>query len=180
MEIKHRSQLVDLLRHLKLPLHGIELGVAEANFSRDLLESGMELLYSVDAWQTLDQRGDGGFPQDFHDKNYKSAIEKLSKYGEKSVVIKGLTSEVAPHLKDNFFGVVYIDCDHSYNGVKRDIETYYSKLVTGGVMGFHDFFDCEAYGVIRAVYEFAMNNHLEVHIIEENKEEDRGAYFIKK
>lgn len=33
---------------------------------------------------------------------------------------------------------MFIDGDHSYEGVKIDFETFWSKLATKGIMGFHD------------------------------------------
>lgn len=180
MEIRHRHQLPELLRHLQLPLIAAEIGVAEGNFSNELLYNGLDKLYSVDAWEQLNQRGDGGFDNAWHKQNYQKTIDKLSKYGDKSVILKGLSADVAKLVNDNYFSLVYIDGNHSYDGVKTDIECWYPKLITGGIMAFHDFIDCESYGVKRAVYEFAMNNKLDVYIIPENKEEDQGAFFIKK
>jgi hypothetical protein len=36
------------------------------------------------------------------------------------------------------FGYIYIDGDHSYEGVKRDYELFYPYLEDGGLMAFHD------------------------------------------
>lgn len=33
---------------------------------------------------------------------------------------------------------IFIDADHSYSGVKFDYETFWPRLATGGMMGFHD------------------------------------------
>jgi predicted O-methyltransferase YrrM len=42
--------------------------------------------------------------------------------------------------KDYFFDLVFIDGDHSYNGVKKDI-AYASMVKNGGIIMFHDCFD---------------------------------------
>lgn len=181
MDIQYRWQLIKLLKHLNLPLVGVCVGVAEANFDRDLLNEGLEKLYSIDNWDTiLGQKGDGGETSEWHLANYKEAVKKLSQFGDKSIIIKGMSNEMSIHIPDESVGLVYIDCDHSYEGVKNDIHNYYPKLVKGGIMAFHDFVDNGSYGVIRAVYEFAMENKLEVNIIPENKYEDQGAWFRKK
>lgn len=36
------------------------------------------------------------------------------------------------------FGYIYIDGDHSYEGVKRDYDIFYPHLADGGIMAFHD------------------------------------------
>lgn len=36
------------------------------------------------------------------------------------------------------FEYIYIDADHSYEGVKSDFETYWPRLTNGGIMSFHD------------------------------------------
>ena len=138
MEIQHRSQLVDLMRFHNLPLIGAELGVAEGLFSRDLLVAGLDKLYSVDTWGTLDQKGDGGSPQEWHDKNYENVIELMKPFVGKSILLRGVTYLIRREVPDESLGLVYIDADHSYIGVQRDIHTWYPKLVKGGIMAFHD------------------------------------------
>lgn len=178
MEIQHRSQLVDLMRYFNLPLIAAELGVAEGLFSRDLLQAGLDKFYSVDAWETLPQTGDGGSPQEWHDKNYQNVIELLKPFGDKSLLIKGISYHVSEKIEDNSLGLVYVDCDHSYIGVTRDINSWWPKLVKGGIMAFHDY-ENTAYGVKKAVQTFAMENNLDIHLIPENNPADAGAWLQK-
>ncbi|MBD2841038.1 class I SAM-dependent methyltransferase [Erythrobacter rubeus] len=66
-------------------------------------------------------------------------------------------------MPDNYFDVIYIDADHRYDGVKRDIEASVPKLKSDGVLIFNDYavwspasmYHC---GVARAVHEFCLNN----------------------
>lgn len=176
--IQHRSQLVGLLRDMELPLVAVEVGVAEGLFSRDLLADGMDKLYSVDNWGTLDQTGDGGSPQSWHDKNYEETQERLATFGNKSIILKGISFKVAALIPDNTCGLVYLDGDHSYEGVKKDIQYYWPKLVDGGILAGHDYLN-PSYGVRQAVEEFAFENNYVIHVIPENKEVDAGFFLIK-
>jgi hypothetical protein len=178
MEIQYRRNIVDLLKYFNLPLIAAEIGVAEGNYSKDLLESGIEKLYSVDAWKQLQQTGDGGYDQEWHDKNYKSTVEKLKSFGYKSEIIRGISYLISDGIEDLTLGLVYIDCDHSYIAVSRDIASWYPKLVHGGIMAFHDY-ENTGYGVKQAVNDFAIENNLEVHLIPEDKPEDAGAWIQK-
>jgi hypothetical protein len=47
MEITSRAQLVDLMRSNGLPLFAAEVGVAEGQFSLQLLQAGIEKLYLI-------------------------------------------------------------------------------------------------------------------------------------
>lgn len=173
--VKHRIDLVKLLKDLKLPLIGAELGCAEGYFSNDLLEQGLEKLYMVDAWQTLPVKGDGGFPQDWHDGNFNAALKRVEKHGSKAVVLRGMTTEMAKGVEDNSLGLLYLDAGHDYVSVKNDLIAWFPKLIYGGVCAGHDYLNT-AYGVRQAVNDFTGKK---VFVIEENKKEDAGFLFIK-
>jgi hypothetical protein len=60
---------------------------------------------------------------------------------------------------DNYFDWLYIDGDHSYDGVRRDIEVARTRVRPGGLLIFNDFTiwsiaECCDYGVPYAVCEF--------------------------
>lgn len=176
--IKYRA---DLYKIIDLSLPAVELGVAEGQFSRDILNWGVVKLYSIDAWTTINgQKGDGGFDQEWHNMNYEKAKLLLKPFGERSVILRGLSVEMSRQLEDDSLGFVNVDCDHSYEGVKADIQAYWPKLKVGGVMAFHDYEIVNMYGVKKAVEEFAKLNGLEVNLLPENKIEDAGAWIRKK
>lgn len=176
MEIKYREHLNKII---DLSLPAVELGVAEGQFSRDILNWGVVRLYSIDTWATIQgQRGDGGNDQEWHDMNYEKAKLLLKPFGERSVILRGRSVDMARQIEDDSLGFVNVDCDHSYEGVMADILAYWPKLKAGGVMAFHDY-ENAMYGVKRAVLEFA-NVKYEVNLLPENKQEDAGAYLIKK
>jgi hypothetical protein len=180
--ITHRR---DLYQIIDLTLPAAEIGVAEGFFSRDILEWGVPKLYMVDNWGTLNVKGDGGNEQSWHDRNYQGAIERVAKFGDKAIILRGLSTLMADKVSDNSLGFVNIDCDHSYEGVMGDINVWWPKLVKGGVMAFHDYENTN-YGVKQAVGEFARNefgglmqSNYGIHLLPEDKKEDAGAYLIK-
>ena len=178
MEIQHRTELVKLMEFYDLPLTAAEIGVAEGYNSADLLNSGIEKLYMVDAWQTLNQKGDGAFSQEWHAENYSKATERVKKFGNKAIILRGLSTEVCAHVPDNSLGLLYIDCDHSYDGVMNDLKAWWPKVVECGIISGHDYLNA-AYGVYKAVHDFT-EGLIEIHLIPENKHDDAGFYFIKK
>lgn len=50
--------------------------------------------------------------------------------------------------------VLFIDGDHTYEGCKADIDSWYPHMAKHGVMLFHDC-DATSPGVVKAVHEFA-------------------------
>lgn len=177
MSINHRIELVNLLPYNSI---AAEVGVAQGLFSADLLDAGVSILYSIDNWNKIEGvTGDGNFEQPFHDSNYKDATERLSKYGHRSLILKGMSADTASKIPDNYLDLVYLDGAHYYDGVMADLKAYHPKLKSGGVMAGHDYLN-ESYGVRRAVNEFCANNGYVINVIEENKPEDASFYFIKK
>lgn len=178
--IKYRRELPKLLKQLGLPMIGVELGVASGFNSYDLLRNGMELLYSVDAWKTLEQTGDGNREAEWHNYNYESTVNLLKPFGKKSIILRGLSSEMAIHVPDNSCGLFYHDAHHSYESVLSDLKIWYPKVIVGGIIACHDYENDWDYGVKKAFNEFAEEYNLEIHSIPEDKLEDAGAFIIKK
>lgn len=67
-------------------------------------------------------------------------------------LINDYSYNVVDHMVDEGFHFIYIDGDHTYEGVKRDIEMMLPKVKKGGFIGGHDF-SAEHLGVIKAVHE---------------------------
>lgn len=178
MQINHRIELVKLLPHNSICA---EIGVAEANFSCDLLDAGVGILYSVDYWGKIEGvSGDGNFDQSFHDKNYDTAVERLSKYGYRSLLIKSKSVDAAEKLPDQYLDMVYLDAAHYYSGIFSDLTAWYPKVKSDGIVAGHDYLNGD-YDVERAVKDFIKQNRITttVNVIPENNRNDASFYFIK-
>lgn len=72
---------------------------------------------------------------------------------------RGLSHAMLGQFADGTFDWIYIDGDHSYEGVSRDATVASTKVKRGGYLVFNDFAHMDpylgAYGVHRAVTEFA-------------------------
>lgn len=67
--------------------------------------------------------------------------------------ILGSSLEIIPSFENNFFDVVYIDGDHSYEAVKQDIINSIPKLKSGGYICGHDYDSFKKNDTYKAVNE---------------------------
>jgi lipopolysaccharide biosynthesis glycosyltransferase len=71
----------------------------------------------------------------------RSYLELSDKYKD-APNIKLVKSDSRTHLKnqiDDIYDIIYIDGDHSYNGVKNDLLNAYNKIKNGGYIMGHDY-----------------------------------------
>jgi predicted O-methyltransferase YrrM len=76
--------------------------------------------------------------------------EVKEKYKDRLIPIQGFSYDVANQLPDNSMDLIFIDADHSYNSVKKDILEYTPKLKDHGILAGHDI---DYPGVNKAVNE---------------------------
>lgn len=115
-----------------------EVGVRDGRTTFHLLDQNLDLIiYAVD--KSIDG---------FYNKDIKA------KYGNRLVPIEALSTDGATQIPNAHLDLVFIDADHSYEWVKKDIEAYKPKLKSGGWLTGHDI---DFPGVNRAVNEIIVN-----------------------
>ena len=157
---------------------GAEVGVADGRFSLVLCESipGLEL-YCVDPWQKYSGNPRGG-PQEQHDRNYALAWERLRPYP--GAYLWRMTSmEAAQQFTwtrsdgrtwHDPLSFVYIDGNHCFDYVMRDLIEWSKIVRPGGIVAGHDYYDFAHAGVVAAVDAYtAAHGITEWHLTDERE-----------
>jgi hypothetical protein len=127
-------------------------------------------LYLIDPYNLYNEYKEGknhyGVDQDPLDLAEKEAQKRLEKYSDKIIWIKKMSGDALKDILDDL-DFVYIDGNHQYEFITKDIENYYPKIRSGGILGGHDMYNgfCfEHNGVIQAVTEFVAKNNLQLYV----------------
>ncbi len=145
---------------------GAEVGVWRGEMSWQLLEHLPQLrcLYMIDAWQPYKGSNMDGKGIEEMQVAKQEAIAKTHKYGNRRLILQTDSASAANGLITLDF--VFIDADHTYEGVKRDLHAWWPTVRSGGLFSGHDYKDTHSrnhkFGVKTAVDEFAAEKGLEV------------------
>lgn len=117
----------------------VEVGTYEGRNAKSILkELNIEKFYIVDPYENYSDYASSE-PETVTEliRAKKRASERLKGYKEKITWIKKRSEDA---IKDIPFGAdfIYIDGNHEYKYVKKDMENYFEKLKQGGILAGHD------------------------------------------
>ncbi len=134
----------------------VEIGVFFGYNARDI-NKDLNILkfYLIDPYEKYENyKNDGAY--NLLEKAKKNA-HKINK--KKNIIWIEEFSEKAINKIDEKIDFLYIDGNHEYKYVKKDLELYWNKIKKGGIMAGHDI---ECLGVSKALLEFANKQNLEI------------------
>lgn len=148
-----------------------EIGVRDGMNFKSLISHNPKLAVAVDCWKSdgIVAHNDYLYTQEELDSQYEKFRTEMS---DKPFVEihRGYSFDVVKEFPDEFFDFIYIDADHTYEGVKRDLIDWYPKMKRGGLLCGHDYVNKLAklragylrFEVARAVDEFMKERGLTV------------------
>jgi hypothetical protein len=157
--IKKRTEFVKIINEMGLK-RGVEVGVAKGEFSEYLLKnSNLEILYSIDAWSE-DLKSMKAY-RTAHDVNkvdeyYMDAKKRLSRFGNRSVMIKDISENAVKKFENESLDFIYLDASHLFTGFAIDLINWWEKLKWDGLFAGHDFIRKSTYQVSYAINGFCM------------------------
>ena len=119
-----------------------EVGVYKGDFAYRLLEKcdSIEKYFMIDPWRHLD---DWSKPANKNNNTFEKFLsetkEKTSFAANKTVILRGKTTEVIEKIPNNALDFAYIDGDHTLKGITIDLIRLFDKVRVGGWIGGDDF-----------------------------------------
>ena len=133
---------------------GTYMGRSLAYLIVEIINSGKNIrVGSVDLWEDVQQVT--GI-QDYKELTFEKFKKNLSPVDGLYTAYRGFSSTMAEQFDDKSLDFVFIDADHAYESVKKDIEAYLPKIKIGGYIGGHDYVrdGRKSLTVAKAVREF--------------------------
>jgi len=171
--IPHRDLLGQVLNQAGLLGQGCEIGVQEGKFSEVILQNWHgQKLYSLDPWQHFGEKEYldlANRDQAAQDLLYENTQKRLACFGERSVILRQTSVKAAEAFTAEQLDFAYIDAQHTYEAVAKDMRIWFPKIKPGGILCGDDYIPDGLYtfglfGVKRAVDEFAARRNLQVFI----------------
>jgi len=162
------SDKLKILQHIPIGAKGAEVGVHLGQFSQVILDViKPDCLYLIDPWIAQDRPGSWydlkKVKQDDMDKRY-CAVKKRFANIPNIQIIRKKSIQIDNQIKDNELDFVYLDGDHSYEGVCTDFDIFYKKVKPGGYILGDDYFKGKWWGdsIIKAVERNLREKDLEI------------------
>lgn len=108
---------------------GSYLGASSVFLAKGLRSGGK--LYCVDTWKNQ------GMSEGARD-TYEAFLSNTKDYADRIVPLRGFSCDVAKSF-DKKIDLMFFDGDHSEDGVKGDVSSWFPKLKPGAVVVFHDY-----------------------------------------
>jgi cephalosporin hydroxylase len=158
--------------------HFVEIGSfkggSAAFMAVEIINSGKNIKFDcIDLWSDF---------WDSDSKDLKNNTIYLNMYETFLNNIKPVSHIINPirsdsHLasslyNDNSLNFVYIDANHHYDYIKKDLQLWYPKIKKGGIFAGHDFINNKTCQVQQAVEEFCRIYKLTVNL------EEGGSWLI--
>ncbi len=167
MEIPNvtRDDLAALLPELDFKI-GVEVGVASGQYSKVISDCNPQMkLYGIDPWASYSDYKDYVKKETFTylEEEARKRLSRRSNYE----FIKEYSVEAMKRFEDNSIDFCYIDANHEDPYITIDIEGWYKKVKSGGIVSGHDFTKPKHanYNVISAVMGFVERNKINPLII---------------
>jgi hypothetical protein len=155
----------------------VEVGVYEGENAESMLRQAVGFLHLVDPYKAHVNNGiDTDRPtypvtQEDMDRARALALRRLSPYAGRFRLLEKASVEASQDFENDSIDFIYVDSIHSYEQVKKDIETWFPKVRPGGILGGHDYamgshpWEVGYVGLMRAVDEFAREKGLRLYAV---------------
>jgi hypothetical protein len=141
-----------------------EIGVFKGEFSKNIHKIVQpKELHLIDIFEgkmiSGDQNGNNMIWTNLEDDYNK--LSEIYKDDNAVILHKGTSESILSSFPDNYFDVIYIDGDHSYNGVTIDLNLAHLKVKPKGIIAGHDY-GIKFVPVMSAVNDFMKSKNFKI------------------
>jgi hypothetical protein len=116
----------------------------------EVVNSGKNIkCYAVDTWKGSSEHQ--SYDEIINDTLYDIFLNNIKCLSHVIIPIRKSSIEAAEDFLDGSIDIVYIDANHDYEEVKKDIQAWLPKVKSGGIISGHDYGGW--HGVTKAVDE---------------------------
>lgn len=159
-----------LLNNFEQQLVIAEIGVFKGDYSKVIYNTlKPKELHLIDLFDGQHPSGDKD-GKNIVWANLNEEYNKLKSWSNenKNILLhKGKSYEILDKFENDYFDIIYIDGDHSYEGVKKDLNVSWKKIKNMGYITGHDYTPIFQ-GVIDAVNEFCNIYNQNISILTED------------
>ena len=118
-----------LIKHLNPEGLGIEIGVQSGDYAKMILEESNLHLILLDSWRELTEYPDkGNVTTAQHLVLMNNSLKTLSEFEGRFTLMRELSEVAVDWFKDDFFGCMYMDANHSDKFVYYDLVKWRKKI----------------------------------------------------
>jgi len=141
---------------------GAEVGVWVGATARRVLAQRPKVTWlMIDAWTAPHPKSTYALSPDTIAKNeqpyfencFHKTLTAVRSFGARAVIHRLWSQEAVAEIEDGSLDCAFVDAEHTYEGVTRDIALWLPKVKPGGWIGGHDYRAPRFPGVQRAVDE---------------------------
>lgn len=160
-----KTGMLDMFNELGFKV-GVEVGTDHGEYAKVILDRMPNVkLYTIDPFLAYTEGQDVKTQEDV-DKIYEQAKELLKGYPN-CTMVREKSLDAVKRFSPETIDFVFIDGDHTYEEVKKDLNAWAKIVKKGGIVAGHDYREDKArnYGVVEAVNEYVLENNQELYIL---------------
>jgi hypothetical protein len=127
----------------------------------EIANSGKAIsFFAVDHWRGSDEAAHRADPDLAAGRLYDVFLSNIAPIRDRVTPLRSDSSQAAAKFEEGSVDFIYVDAEHTYAGVTRDLEAWWPRLRSGGVIAgddwdFQDENHANEFGIRRAVEQFA-------------------------
>jgi hypothetical protein len=132
----------------------VEIGISFGSHCKKILETtNIKKLYGIDPYLNYGDFTNLVTSDNYYEIFFHKVKNKLSVFGDRFELIRDFSLNAARRFKDGEIDIAFLDANHNYAEVLKDLEAWWPKIKEGGIMAGDDYATRHP-GVPRAVNEF--------------------------